>query len=454
MEVQANNTPRGFSLEIRGAWHAAPCELRFPEKIWRSFPAKNRLINELSYILTLVTPLILRHPTVWYSTPVPKFFNLYNDCFEQAIPNLVECIPAESANDILQQFRATGRHFLEKCPTEKMEKLSEWDENRMVLPFSFGKDSLLSLATLRRLGYEVILVNIDERVLPRGKKIRETLKNDMPEDLRLSFYTVTNEIQLLSDYQVLERPETRLHQVHIYFVYLFAMIPFCTYFRAPTIVFSNEYHHSLNHVHKEGYLLANKVMQSLDITRKLKHLAEDFSTGQISAVNLIGSLGNFAIHRILHEAFPDLGKYRITCHMEVCDYKRWCHACPNCAQAFIHFLAMGLDPFRMGFEVSMLGEDKNTFFSLFKKSLHDRDDYHRFIRDEEALAFLLAHRRGVQGPLMDRFRKEFLAGTEKQEKKLRKKIFKLHKGTDGEKSEKEAGRLYQQFLKKYRLEQN
>ncbi len=451
MEVQANITPRGFSLAISGAWQAASCELRFPDKIWRSFPAKNRLVNELSYVLTLVTPLILKHPTVWYTTPVPRFFDFYNDCFERAIPNLVEFIPVESANDILQRFRSTGRHFSEKCRMENMERLSGWDKNRMVLPFSFGKDSLLSLATSRRLGYDIILVNIDERVLPRGKQIREKLNKQITKDLQLSCHTVTNEIQLLSDYQVLERPETRLHQVHIYFVYLFAMIPFCTYYRAPTVVFSNEYHHSLNHVHKEGYLLANKVMQSHEITRKLKQLVEDFSGGQISAVNLIGSLGNFAIHRILHEEFPAFGKYRVTCHLEVSDYKRWCHDCPNCAQAFIHFLAMGRDPFRMGFEVSMLSEDKKTLFSLFKKPVHDSDDYHSFIRDEEALAFLFAHRHGAKGPLMDRFQKEFLLPTERNETKLRKSVFKLQNRTYGEKSEKEAGTLYQRFLKKYRL---
>ena len=173
VEVQVNNTPRGFSLAISGAWKAASCELRFPEKVWRSFPAKNQLITELSYILTLVTPLILEHPTVWYTTQIPRFFDFYNDCFEQSIPNLVEFIPVESANDILQRFRGTGRHFSEKCRMENMKKLSGWDKNRMVLPLSFGKDSLLSLATLRRLGYEVTSVNIDERVLPKGKKIRE-----------------------------------------------------------------------------------------------------------------------------------------------------------------------------------------------------------------------------------------------------------------------------------------
>ena len=87
---------------------------------------------------------------------------------------------------------------------------------------------------------------------------------------------------------------------------------------------------------------------------------------------------------------PAFDKYRVTCHMEVSDYKRWCHDCPNSTQAFIHHLAMGWDPFRMGFEVFMLSEDKQTLYSLFKKPVHDSDDYHSFIREEEALAFSLS----------------------------------------------------------------
>ena len=31
---------------------------------------------------------------------------------------------------------------------------------------------------------------------------------------------------------------------------------------------------------------------------------------------------------------PAFDKYRITYHMEVSDYKRWCHDCPDCAQRF------------------------------------------------------------------------------------------------------------------------
>ena len=35
-----------------------------------------------------------------------------------------------------------------------------WNPRRVILPFTYGKDSLLSPATLSALGYEVILVHI------------------------------------------------------------------------------------------------------------------------------------------------------------------------------------------------------------------------------------------------------------------------------------------------------
>ena len=112
MQVKTELGPRGFQLSIEGsAWRADPCAMVFPEAVWRSFPAKNLLVRELAYILTLAPPLILRHPTVWYQTPAPQFFGLYNDCFEAAIPNLTDPIETESAAEMLVRFRETGRHF-------------------------------------------------------------------------------------------------------------------------------------------------------------------------------------------------------------------------------------------------------------------------------------------------------------------------------------------------------
>ena len=325
--------------------------------------------------------------------------------------------------------------------------MDNWNPKRVILPFTFGKDSLLSMVTLRELGYEVIPVNIDERILPRGKAIREKLEKDFKKEHDISCHIVENEIQLLTDYQVLEQPETRLYQVHVHFVYLLAMMPFCYYYNAPTIVFSNEFHHSLDRMHKDGYICPHKYMQSRETVNGFDKMTKTFSDGQISAVNLIGVLDNFAIHRILHEKFSEFGKYRISCHIEMTDHQQWCHDCNRCAQAFVFFLAEGIDPLEKGFEASMLTEDKKNHFTLFNDVIHPDDKYRQCMADEDGLAFLMAYQNGAKGPLMDLFQKTHLAKVKKQEFKLRKKVFSLYDKPRRHSIEKEAAKLYQKYFK-------
>lgn len=447
MQIKVELTSRGFTLMIDGeAWKSDPCEMRFPEAVWESFPAKEVFLIEMAYLLTLAPPLILKHPTVWYATPEPRFFQFYNNCFESAIPNMTDPINSEASEEILERFRSTGRHFTaEPCACDFPE-IDSWEPRRVILPFSFGKDSLTSLATLTRLGYEVIPVQLDDRVLPRAMAIRRELEKKMASALGISCYAVRNEVQLLSDFQILKQPETRLHQVHIFFVYLMAMIPFCIHYRAPTIVLNNEYCNSLKRLHREGYLLPHRVMQSRAVTRGMARLTERFTGGQVTAVNLIGGLGNFALHRILHAEFPEFGTYRVSCHMEVSKYSRWCHGCDHCAQPFIYSLALGLDPFELGFEASMLEEEKSPHYNLFSESLHRKDTYRRFIRQEEVLAYHMACQRGVEGPLMDRFRREFLSEAEKRATRLMKRVFRVQSKPGKSRIEIEAALLYRRLL--------
>ncbi len=452
MQVRTELTSRGFQLSIDGeAWRSEPCAMEFPEAVWRSFPAKEKLVREMAYILTMAPPLILKHPTVWYHSPAPQFFDLYNECFEASIPNLTDPIEAESAEDILARFRGTGRHFLETDRfAEPGAARPAWDDRRVILPFSFGKDCLTSLATLNRLGYEVFPVCLDDRVLPRGTAIRAPLEKELAARLGIHCLPVRNEVQLLSDFQVLEQPPTHLHRVHIYFVYLLAMLPFCYYYRAPVIVLNNEYCLSLERLHREGFLLPHRVMQSPSVTEKIRRLVERFTGGQITVANLIGGLGDFTINRLLHHNFSDFGTFRVSCHMEVSPYARWCHQCHRCAKAYVFALATGLEPGKLGFERSLLTKDKRGCYFLFREDIHPRDMYARNYKQEELLAFSMALQRGVQGPLMDLFRQAIPPVTQKAERKLKRAVFRVHGQPGKHRIEQEAHTLYRELVKSFR----
>ena len=453
MYFKATQTQKGFSLALTGpAWRADPCEFRFPEHIWNAFPGKQALVNELAYICTLPTPLILKYPAVEYDTGKPQFIDFYHHCFNQAIPNLVEAIPTEQTDSTYHRFHSIQRKFHGEKIEDRLPAKGDWNKKTIVLPLSYGKDSLLSLATLRELGYDVIPVYIDERVLPRGKAIKKKLKKRLKDQFNLHCHTVENEIQLLCDYQVLEKPLTELHRLHIYFVYLLAMIPFCWYYRAPFIIFNNEYHHNLLELHKDEYLCPHRYMQSTDAVKGYADLVQNFSGGQVTVVNPIGVLDNFAIHRILHDRFPEFGEYQVSCHMEMNAYNRWCHNCYRCTRASIFFLAMGIDPFKMGFEVSMMSEDKKKLFALFEIQIHSEDEYRRYIAIEDELAFLMAVKKGAVGPLMEVFKAKVQfenMDIKKREKKLKKKVFRLHRRPGSTQVEKMAAKLYKGCLKKY-----
>jgi hypothetical protein len=449
MFIEVELTRHGFALSIKGQnYQAPPCEFRFPEEIWASFPAKQSLVNELAYVTTLVTPLILKHPHIHYNIPIPRFIQTYHECFEKTVPNLVEWISAESSEEVMDDFRSISPIFADLASPPMLPRLKGWNPRRVVLPLSFGKDSLLNLATLRTLGYEVIPVNIDERTQPRWNIILNDLIKRMQKEHDLTCLRVENQIHLLSDYQVLERPETRLYQMQVHFGYLYAMIPFCSYFKAPTIILSDEYVNTLNKVHREGYLCAHKYMQSQEGVSRLADIIAQYSSGQITLANPLGGLGNFAIHRILHEEFPEYGNYRVSCHLEMSDHDRWCHACERCAQAYIFSSALGRNPEEMNFKESMLQTSKKEHYRVFGQAIHKEDAFRRHIRNEESLALLMADKSGVKGPLMELFRALNRNAAATEIKKLQKQVFKIN-APPKHKLERDAISLYKKYLTNY-----
>ena len=92
-------------------------------------------------------------------------------------------------------------------------------------------------------------------------------------------------------------------------------------------------------------------------------------------------------------------------------------------------LAHGIDPKRVGFRENMLVLKKKNLYTLFADGKGIKDSAYAesgLGSDEQMLAFLMAYRRGVKGPLMDFFKKKFLKSARKNEKKLRRIYFGIH----------------------------
>lgn len=446
MLINVEQTRTGFSLRIDGDhWNAAPCEFRFPEEVWSAFSCKDALINELAYVTTLATPLMLRHERVIYNRPEPRFLSLYNDSFLKTIPNLVEDILYESIVEIEQFFTSISREFKDSaqakspyCPVEKKGR-------KVVIPFSFGKDSLLSLGTLIALGYEPVPVVIDERVLPRAFSEKKRLIKKLRKETGIDCHTVTNEIQLLSDFEILDTSATRVYQVQVYFIYLLAMLPFCEFYGADTIILNNEYVNTLAMVHREGGLFPYRYMQSREATDMLRRIAEEFTCGSVSVANLIGGLGNFAINQILHETFPNLGKLRLSCHIEIVKYRRWCHECRRCAQSFLFLKALGHNTGDHFFKTNMLEGHNRKYFNAFD-TFHNHDEYRAFNGLEEKLAIAILQGKGDSSPLIKTAAEMFSAISDSGIMAVMKQVFDVRDHRKSGTIEEAADNYYKNLM--------
>ncbi|MCP3954971.1 MAG: hypothetical protein GY697_22525 [Desulfobacterales bacterium] len=444
MQFNVDLTKRGFALHVTGAYEIDTCEFRYPHEVWEAFPAKQALVAELAYVSTLTTAVLLRHDAVRYTTPRPRFLDTYHNCFERAVPNVAE-YTEDDPDLILDLFQALKREFGKQPPPPLIPQLPGWNSKRVVLPLSFGKDSLLSLATLLKLGYEVFPVSIDERVQPAFHKLRVEREGWLLEEFGLPCARVENEIQLLSDYEILGGSCSFMYQVQLYFIHLFAMLPFCVYHRAPTYIISSEFPNTLLQQHKNGHFRFHRVMQSIRGIAALSGLAGALSRGQINARNLIGGLGDLSIHYLLHRHFPALARYRVSCNYELTDHRPWCHGCPRCAHAYLFFLALGADPFENGFKNPMLGTGSRHWFATFKTDLHAKDRYRQFYKDEEHWAFLKAYANGNREPLTRQAVKMLDDRGTRYAGSLEKKIFR-NQIRPGGSIENEAFTMYRQLL--------
>ncbi|MBN1533160.1 MAG: hypothetical protein JXA20_10895 [Spirochaetes bacterium] len=399
MHIDAHLTARGIAVHLDGEVSTAvPYEIRFPEEIWHPYSGKDFLLNEIAYVATLAVPMLVESPRVTYATARPRFYKLYNYSFEQSIPNMTEEIPEENPRSITRRWRDMKRDFAGR-EGKRRQARNKTNRRMCVIPFSFGKDSLLSLGLLLRLGCRVIPVMINEFMLPRAWKMKQSKSPELYRATGLKTRRVENEIQLLSDFEVLGMPRTRLYQVQAHFMYLLAMLPFCEFYGSPSIILNNELMNSLPFVHRCGITAPRRFMQSRHATAIMRSIATLSTGGAVSVHNLIGGLGDFAIHYLLHEHFTDLSKLRTSCHMELTRHDRWCHGCERCARAYLFSLALGEDPGAMGFRHSLAtGESMKHFNAIAPPGRGDA--YREFAGEEERLACTMAHQRGHRDELI------------------------------------------------------
>ncbi len=402
--------------------------LSYPPPIWQNYPKAEKafLVDNLSYLLTSTFPLVSGFKNISYNTSYPLFKPFFKLMIIRDIPSSTEDYNI-STSEILRNFLNLETRFTDlkiKKPVYRTLPKKE----RVILPLSFGKDSLLTLALAREIGLEPICIYINDTVSRVENKLKLKTVKEISKKFRVNCFPVKNELENLNDFEYWHKNESSLGYSHMIAGFCFIALPFAHFYKAKYIILGNQKDMNFIFMNKEGYRAFPSFDQSLEGTKQLDAIIKIATRDKVNVTSLIEPLTNLAIMKILHHRYPALGKLEISCDAlnTLNVEERWCLNCSKCARLYIFMKAWGINTQKLGFTRGLLGKNSERFYTLFSGRETDNYEKSEEARDEQLLAFYLAYKRGVRGYLIDKFKKRFLNEAQSREKSLTESFLKPH----------------------------
>lgn len=410
-------------------------KLNYPEEIWQTYPlaARRILAQNLAFLSTFSLPYLFPQlEKLIYRMPMPLSEPFIFKGLSLSLPSIAllqEKKEDRSTVSFLKRlFNIKYKFLSKKTILPKVRHGS--DKKGVIIPFSFGKDSLLTLALCDELGLKTYPVYIGEPSYQYEWSLKEELARDFQKEFDISVSFLDNQFGFFRQGDGYVGWELQLTQ------YSLLVLPYIYAYNAGFIFFANEQScndiiidqdgFSCNPVYEQSHswLLSNSVLASL------------VGGNSLTIGSIIEPLYEIAIIKILHERYPEFAKYQSSCDPEDKDKeelsgRRWCENCSKCARIFIFLLAHGVDPQIIGFENWLLGEKHKSLYAIFDLSSEKSYSYDQSGagKDEQLLAFYLASKKGTKGILIDEFVKNYQEEVEKKEDSLRKKYFGIHSTT-------------------------
>lgn len=403
-------------------------QILYPGHVWKEFPDvyRQNFADSLAYSLTM--HLCLNgHEKIVYDFPAPQ---IEPYIFEGMVYSLGETTLLEGketrTSDLLRLFynRNLNIEFSGRPRLSRFKNVNRNSRNRAIIPFSFGKDSLLTFALSKELGINPYPVFFREPKSPFENRHKRKLADRFFDefDLDVSFFPLS---------------PGRLRQTSgkwwgwdlVLTQYTILLIPYIFQLRARYLFWAHE--QSCNELlsDSEGYNLNPVFEQSSRWLLTSNNLTRNFGSNVMLA-SLIEPLHEIAIMKILHSRYPKVAKYQLSCFAEeeTAARQRWCGACSKCARIYIFMLALGINPKSVGLTESLLGQKKRGLYGLFNGGGEDSGVYDKsgLGRDEQLLAFYMTHQRNIKGELMKEFSKKYLLEAKSRERELREKFFGIH----------------------------
>lgn len=382
---------------------------------------KDFFMQEFGFLSTASMPLISEIEHLHYNTPPPLFEEKIKEIILHQIPGIGDDYDLDTQQTI-QRFKNIHYQF---TGISNIDAEANADDGAILL-LSCGKDSLLTLGFARELGLTVTPIFINDTTTPFENRISlETIKKIIKtQDIHIEI--ITNNIEKLNDFEEWNKPPSCLGYSHMITGFCFLALPFL-HNHASMVLLGNQQNMNFSFRTKQNYIGYASYDQTTtarhEQQKMLKYLNEQFQV-----LSLVESLTDIAEMKILFSRYPELAKYQFSCNcLYGSDEKRWCQTCNKCARLSIFMHAHDIDIKTVGMS-SMLSRNFKKYYILFGMNPSiDRYEKSPEARDQQLLAFYLAYKNGVKGPLIDVFKRNFLSEAITREDELRKKFFRIYK---------------------------
>lgn len=425
LEVRAKITKEGIDIILNGDHF----KVIYPTEIWEKYDKtlKRVLAENIAYSSTIFIPQMFDLHEINYKTarPISETFLFKNGIYDMPICAITD---NKSSLDYVKKFFNT-RPIYEKneisVPPQRETKKKT--QKTAIVPFSFGKESMLSFSLCKEIGINPILVNFIEPSNKYEYFHKRKLIEKFEKEMKVKVYTVKYNPGILR-YGKHWNLNTELGWGLQTTEYALMSLPFAEYFNADYIVLGNE--QSCNDIFfdKEGMMSYKAAYdQHSDWTPQQGLLASLILGRKIEVVSFMESLYEIAINKILHQRYPEDGKYQMSCMADNKNAKnnRWCQKCVKCGYIYALCCAFNLDLKKIGFTKNLFDKEHSKIYDHFFNYDPKAPAYGS--QKELGLAFYLSFLNGFKGHSIEKFKKTLLPRFQKNKKAYAKQYLGINK---------------------------
>lgn len=407
VKIEGLATRTGIKIRIFSETFSNTLDFCYPNSIWQKYPEENKvkLIDNITYVFTAHLPFLLKgNIRLEYNTGYPHSYSWGTQCFMRHLPAYWYLFRGKRGTrffPILKTLLNSNVYFSET--KDFPPRFPETIDENIIIPFTFGKDSLLTYNLAKEIGLKPTLVYFNEPTEKyAGFHKLELIK-------RFAKATKDKVRYVENPFGLLREPGDGWFGWELAITsYALLSLPFAFDKKAGYIVFSNEESASAFFYDESGLKVAPDYDQSAQATEELSILTQSLSEGEVYTTTFSQGLNDLGILAILKDRYYDNSfKYLMSCwaETEAAKDKRWCGQCPKCARLYVYLTANGIDPQKeAGFKENMLAlEKEHLYYVLSGKSSRVGWDAFGLGKEEQALAFYLTYLRGNRDPLVEKF---------------------------------------------------